>query len=206
MRIRHQDRSPSVDPDAYVAPTAVLSGEVTVGAGSCILHGAVVTADGGPVELGRNCIVMENAVLRGTRRHPLRVGDHVLIGPRSYLTGCTVEDSAFLATGSTVFNGAVIGTRSEIRINGTVHLLTQLPAESTVPIGWVAVGRPAEILPPERHDRIWELQEPLDFPKEIFGLERADPGATIMPELTRRYSRFLRSHATDQVLDRKPSV
>lgn len=189
-----------MDPDAYVAPTAVLSGEVTVGAGTCILHGAVLTADGGPIELGRDCIVMENAVLRGTRRHPLRVGDHVLIGPRAYLTGCTVEDSVFLATGSTVFNGAVIGTRSEIRINGTVHLLTELPAGSTVPIGWVAVGRPAEILPPARHDRIWELQEPLDFPKEIFGLDRAGPGATIMPELTRRYSRFLQSHATDQVL------
>lgn len=201
MLIRHRDREPQVDSTAYVAPTAVLSGDVRVGPECCILHGAVLTAEGGPVRLGSRCIVMENAVLRGTTRHPLALGDDILVGPRAYLTGCTVEDCVFLATGATVFNGAVIGTRSEVRINGLVHLLTELPPDSTVPIGWVAVGRPAEILPPDRHDRIWELQEPLDFPKEIFGLERPAPGQTIMPELARRYSRFLRSHEADQILE-----
>ena len=66
MEIRHRDSSPSVDPEAYVAPTAVLSGQVRVGPGSCVLHGAVLSADGGPVEIGANCVIMENAVLRGT--------------------------------------------------------------------------------------------------------------------------------------------
>ena len=72
---------PSVHPEAYVAPTAVLSGEVRVGRGSCIMHGAVVAAEGGPVEIGANCMIMENAVLRGTPQHPLIMGDHVLAGP-----------------------------------------------------------------------------------------------------------------------------
>lgn len=70
MEIRHGDGTPSVAPDAYVAPTAVLSGRVQVGAGSCVLHGAVLTDDGGPVEVGANCVIMEHAVLReppGTR-------------------------------------------------------------------------------------------------------------------------------------------
>ena len=58
--------TPSVHPDAYVAPTAVLSGQVSVGAGSCVLHGAVLTADGGPVDVGANCVIMEHAVPRGT--------------------------------------------------------------------------------------------------------------------------------------------
>ena len=49
-----------------MAPTAVLSGEVRIGRGSCIMHGAVVAAEGGPVEIGANCVIMENAVLRGT--------------------------------------------------------------------------------------------------------------------------------------------
>jgi len=52
VEIRYSDRTPSVDPDAYVAPTAVLSGQVRVGPGSCVLHGAVLAADGGPVEVG----------------------------------------------------------------------------------------------------------------------------------------------------------
>ena len=106
MEIKHREMTPSVHPDAYVAPTAVLSGQVSVGAGSCVLHGAVLTADGGPVEVGANSVIMENAVLRGTPRHRLVVGDHVLAGPNSYLTGCQVDDEVFIATGAMVFNGA----------------------------------------------------------------------------------------------------
>ena len=75
MEIKHREMTPSVHPDAYVAPTAVLSGQVSVGAGSCVLHGAVLTADGGPVEVGANSVIMENAGLRGTPRHRLVVGD-----------------------------------------------------------------------------------------------------------------------------------
>ena len=52
MEIKHREITPSVHPDAYVAPTAVLSGQVSVGAGSCVLHGAVLTADGGPIVFG----------------------------------------------------------------------------------------------------------------------------------------------------------
>src|SRR5262249_46782800 len=50
MEIRHRESIPSVHPEAYVAPTAVLSGQVRVGPGSCVLHGAVLSADGGPVD------------------------------------------------------------------------------------------------------------------------------------------------------------
>lgn len=201
MRIEHLGKKPSVADSAYVAPTAVLCGDVTLSEGARVLFGAVLTAEGGPVVIGRNCIVMENAVLRGTKRHPLRLGNQVLVGPRAYLSGCTIEDNVFLATGTTVFNGAAIGTRAEVRINGVVHLKTKLPADSVVPIGWVAVGDPAEILPPEAHGEIWAIQEPLDFPGTIFGLERAPQGETNLPEMTRRYSRALELHRDDRLLD-----
>lgn len=201
MLIEHQGKRPRVHETAYLAPNAALCGEVTVGADCRVLFGAVLTADGGPVELGERCIVMENAVIRGTPRHPVRLGDHVLVGPRAYLTGCTVEDDAFLATGATVFNGARIGARAEVRINGTVHLRTRVAAGATVPIGWVAVGDPAEIRPASEHDAIWAVQEKLDFPGTVFGLAPAGPGETIMPELTRRYARFLARHKSDRVLD-----
>lgn len=68
MEIKHREMAPSVHPDAYVAPIAVLSGQVSVGAGSCVLHGAVLTADGGPVEVGANSVIMEHAVLRTALR------------------------------------------------------------------------------------------------------------------------------------------
>jgi carbonic anhydrase/acetyltransferase-like protein (isoleucine patch superfamily) len=201
MLLEHGGKRPQVHESAYVAPTAVLSGEVTVGAGSRVLFGAVLTADGGPVTVGEHCIVMETAVIRGSRRHPAHLGDHVLVGPRAYLSGCEVADCAFLATGATVFNGARIGARAEVRINGVVHLRTVVADDATVPIGWVALGDPAEILPPEAHERIWALQEPLDFPGQVFGLARPAPGETVMPELTRRYAKALAAHRDDRRLD-----
>jgi carbonic anhydrase/acetyltransferase-like protein (isoleucine patch superfamily) len=201
MLFEHQGERPDVDPSATVAPTAVLSGDVRVGPECRVLHGAVLTSEGGPVVLGRRCIVMENAVLRGTGKHPLGIGDDVLVGPRAYLTGCTVEDEVFLATGSTVFNGARLGTRSEVRINGTVHLLTELPPDTTVPIGWVAVGDPPGILPPGEHDEIWARQEPLNFPREVFGLERPGPGESRMPRLAEKYTRYLARHDEDEQIE-----
>ena len=197
MLLEHRGKGPRVHESAYVAPTATICGDVTVGENSRVLFGAVVTAEGGPVEIGAECIVMENAVVRGTPRHPVRIGDHVLVGPRAYLTGCTVGENAFLATGSTVFNGAVIGEGSEVRVNGVVHLRTVLAKDSLVPINWVAVGDPAEILPPHEHERIWAIQEPLDFPRAVFGVERG-PAETMMPEVTRRYARSLRRHSADR--------
>jgi carbonic anhydrase/acetyltransferase-like protein (isoleucine patch superfamily) len=127
MLIEHLGEKPTVDPSARIAPNAVICGDVTIGANTSIGFGAVLTAETGPIHIGTNCVIMENAVLRGTKRHPLIIGDHVLIGPRAYLTGCTVEDCAFLATGCAVFNGAAIGAGAELRINGTVHILTRLP-------------------------------------------------------------------------------
>ncbi len=198
MIVEHAGRSPRVDPTAWVAPTATLVGDVEVGPESRVLFGAVLTADGGPVRIGARCVVMENAVVRGTRRHPLHVGDRVLVGPRAYLSGCTVGEECFLATGATVFNGARLGRRVEVRVNGTVHLKTRLDDGSLVPIGWVAVGDPARLLPPDRHDEIWAVQEPLDFPGEIFGVERSP---AMMTEIMDRYTRGLARHCDDRVID-----
>jgi carbonic anhydrase/acetyltransferase-like protein (isoleucine patch superfamily) len=198
MLIEHNGKAPRVDPSAWVAPTATVVGDVEIGAETRVLFGAVITADGGPVRVGSRCVVMENAVLRGTPRHPLSIGDQVLVGPRAYLSGCTVSEQAFLATGASIFNGARVGARAEVRINGTVHLKTVLPAGATVPIGWVAVGDPARILPPDQHDAIWAIQQPLDFPGEVFGVERS---SEMMTEIMDRYTRYLGRHKSDKIIE-----
>jgi carbonic anhydrase/acetyltransferase-like protein (isoleucine patch superfamily) len=201
MLIEHAGHVPQIHPTARVAPNATLCGEVVVGRGCSIGFGAALVAESGPIRLGANCIVMDAAVLRGVRGAPLALGDNVLVGPRSYLTGCTVEDEAFLATGCTVFNGARIGRGAEVRINGIVHIRTALPAWATVPLGWIAVGDPAQILPPDQHDAIWAVLKPLDFPRYVFGVDRAPEGQTIMPDVMPRYARALaRWHAGDRVI------
>ncbi len=200
MLIAHRGRRPTIHASAYIAPTAVVCGDVTIGPGSRVLFGAVVTAEGGPVLIGEDCIVMEQAVIRGRDRHPVRIGNHVLVGPHAHINGATVEDDVFLATGCSLFPGARIETRAEVRISGVVHVNSRLAAGATVPIGWVAVGDPATILPPNEHDAIWAIQRELDFPGTVLGVGRAPERQTIMPAAMRRYSEWLGAHLDDEIL------
>jgi hypothetical protein len=69
----------------------------------------------------------------------------------------------------------------------------------------VAVGDPAEVRPPGNHERIWVLQEPLDFPGTVFGVERG-PAGTMMPELAGRYAGSPAHRGTWSCLDSEPRV
>ncbi len=199
MQFEHLGARPRIHPDAVVAPTAVISGDVEIAADCQVLHGAVITAEGGPVTLGPNVIVMENALIRASSTNPVHIGAHTLVGPMASVSGATIADEVFLATGTRVFNGAHIDARCEIRINAVVHLRTHLPEETVVPIGWVAVGNPVQILPPEQHEEIWAAQRELDFPGYVFGLDRETPD--LMMQLTERYGRSLARHADDTRVD-----
>jgi gamma-carbonic anhydrase len=199
--IEHEGRRPRIAPSAYVAPTAVVAGDVTVGDDCRILFGAVLTAEhDGAIELGARCIVMENALIRGRPGHRTRLGDHVIVGPHAHLNGVEIGDDAFLATGASLFPGARVGARAEVRIGGVVHVNSSLPDDGLVPIGWVAVGDPASVLPPDRHEEIWAIQRELDFPGTVFGIERPAPGETIAPEVTRRYADLFGRHRGDRIL------
>ena len=193
MLIRHRDASPTVDPTAYVAPTAVLCGDVRVGAGARILFGAVLTAEDGSIEVGARCVIMENALVRGREQHPTAIGDDVLVGPHAHVNGTTIESGCFIATGAALFPGARLGAGCEVRIHGVVQVNTVLPAGSTVPIGWVAVGDPAQILAPDRHDDIWAIQRELDFPGTVYGIPRGTDATTMM----RGQSAWFAAHLDD---------
>lgn len=199
MRFEHLGAQPRIHPTAVIAPSAVISGDVTIGADTQVLHGAVITAEGGPITIGDGVIVMENALIRASATDPVHIGDHVLVGPMASISGATVGDEVFLATGTRIFNGARIGDRSEVRINAVVHLRTVLAPGSVVPIAWVAVGNPARLYSPDRHQEIWEAQKELDFPGYVFGLDRDTPD--LMVQLTERYGRSLARHADDTRLD-----
>jgi gamma-carbonic anhydrase len=196
MLVEHEGRSPRVDPDAWVAPTAVLCGDVRVAAGARVLWNAVLVDDGGPVDIGARTIVMEQALLRGRADHPVDVEANVIVGPHAHVNGATIGEGAFLATGTSVFPGARIGAGAEVRINGVVHVNTVLPDGEVVPIGWVAVGDPAQILPPDRHDDIWAIQRDLDFPGTVLGIERGAPAAAA----TARYAELFGRHRDDKVI------
>ncbi|WP_269993502.1 gamma carbonic anhydrase family protein [Arthrobacter sp. B2a2-09] len=188
---------PSVDPSAYVAPSAVVVGDVHIGAGTRVLHSAVLTAEDGRVRIGENTVVMEHALIRGREGHPALVGSSVMVGPNAHVNGSVIENGAFIATGAALFPGSRIGAGAEIRIHGVVQVNTTVAPGEIVPIGWIAVGTPARILPPDRHDDIGAVQRELDFVGTVYGVDRG----TSMDELMRRQSEFYGAHRDDQILE-----
>lgn len=181
-----------IHPGAWIAPSAIVTGAVTVGDGSRILHGAVLNGDLGAITIGSHVLVMENAVLRGRADNPLTIADAVLVGPHAHLNGATIEEEVFIATGASVFAGARVGAGSELRINSVVHVNSSLPPSTVVPIGWVAAGDPAQLFSPDRHDELWAVQEALDFPGTMYGVSRQ----TSMREIMRRQSEAYGPRAT----------
>ncbi len=168
-----------------------------IGPDARVLFGAVLTGADGQVSGGARRVVRENAVIRGRLRHPVVVGDDVLIGPHAHINGATIGDGCFLATGVSLFPGSVAGPGSEVRIGGVVQVNTVLPPGSMIPIGWVAVGDPAKIYPPGQHEQIWSIQESLDFPGTVYGVSRQTPAAERMS----RQSAWFAAHLSDRVID-----
>lgn len=198
MLYEHLGARPRIHDTAVIAPTAVISGDVEIGANCHVLHGAVITAEGGPIRLGEHVIVMENALIRATTADPVHIGSHTLLGTLSSVAGAEIGEEVFLASGARVFNGARIGDRCEVRVHAIVHRRSVLPAGTVVPIGWVAVGDPAELLSPDRAEEIAQAQPELDFPGYVFGVDRDTPD--LMVQLTERYGQSLARHRDDQAV------
>jgi carbonic anhydrase/acetyltransferase-like protein (isoleucine patch superfamily) len=195
MLVEHRGRRPDVHPSAWVAPTAVICGDVRLGADVRVLWNAVISAEDGRVEIGERCVVMEHALVRGRSAHPVVIEDDVLIGPQAHVNGATVGREAFVATGAALFPGARVGARAEVRIHGVVHVNSTVPDGGLVPICWVAVGD--QVLAPDRHEEIWAIQAGLDFPGTVYGQER---GEDLMARVMPRQTAWLAAHRDDRVL------
>lgn len=199
MIYEHLGARPRIHDTAVIAPTAVISGDVEIGPGCQVLHGAIITAEGGPIVLGEHVIVMENALIRATAADAVHIGRNSLLGTFSSVAGADIAEESFLASGARAFNGARIGARSEIRVNAIVHRKSVLPEGTVVPIGWVAAGDPVQLLSPDRAEEIARAQPELDFPGYVFGVDRDTPD--LMVQLTERYAQSLARHAGDRPVE-----
>ncbi len=193
-------KKPKIHPSAYVAPTATLSGDVTVGAGCAILHGAVITAEGASVTVGSDTVVMEHAVIKASggsaTQFPVKIGERCIIGPHAYVVGATIGAGCFIASGSRVFNGAVMEEGSGVALGGIVHINAHLLKNASVPMQHIAYGNPAKIVSPEKAP---EVARDLQFYENVFNI---DSGEGARAKAAQTYAQFLRkTHAQDTVLD-----
>ena len=116
------DVAPSVNPTAWVAPSADLIGDVRLGNRCSVWFGAVIRADNTPIILGEETNFQDGAIGHSDPGAPLTLGARVTVGHQAILHGCTVEDEALIGMGARILNGAVIGRQC---IVGAGSLITE---------------------------------------------------------------------------------
>ena len=135
-------RRPRVHQDAYVAPTAVLIGDVELGPGASVWFGAVLRGDESHITIGAGSNVQDNAVIHCSHELPTLVGENVTIGHMACLEGCTVEDGALVGT------GAIMLQRSRLVSGAMLAAGSLLKEGAEVPPGQLAAGVPAVVKKP----------------------------------------------------------
>jgi carbonic anhydrase/acetyltransferase-like protein (isoleucine patch superfamily) len=131
--------APDVHPEAFVAPTAVVVGKVTMGPRSSLWYGAIARADAEVIEIGADSNVQDGCTLHSDPGFPLVLGRGVTVGHGVVLHGCRVEDDVLVGMGSTVLNGASIGSGSIIAAGAVVMQGAEIPPNSLV------AGVPAKV-------------------------------------------------------------
>lgn len=198
--MRHRGVEPGIYASAYVAPTAVLMGRVTVGPSARILSGAALSAEGSRIEIGESSIISEHAVLRATAvgdaERPVLVGDRVLVGPHATLLGCTVGPSTFIATGATVVHGARIGAEAIVAVGAFVHAGSVLPDGFFLAPNLIAIGDPVTVYAPD-DPTLPEAIRSIGFARYAFGLE-APQRRQIAEVRSAEYS----AHLQDEIVER----
>lgn len=132
-------REPEIHPEAYVAPTAVVLGEVELGAGASVWYNAVLRGDCDAITVGAGSNIQDNCTAHADPGFPVVVGRRVSVGHNAVLHGCTVEDDVLIGMGATVLNGARVGAGSLVAAHALV------PQGMEIPPGSLVAGVPARI-------------------------------------------------------------
>jgi carbonic anhydrase/acetyltransferase-like protein (isoleucine patch superfamily) len=133
-------KQPALGPGVYIARTAVVLGDVTLGAHSSVWYNAVLRGDINRIVVGDYSNIQDNAVVHLADDYPCLIGRYVTVGHSAIVHACTVEDECLIGMGATVLDGAVIGTQSIVGANA---LVTQ---GTIVPPGSMVLGSPAKVV------------------------------------------------------------
>jgi len=129
----------SLDPTVFVAPGAVVVGEVTMGAGSSVWFNAVVRGDTAPVTVGAGTNLQDGAVVHVDEGQPARIGDRVTVGHRAVVHGCEVGDECLVGMGAVVLSGARLGEGTLVGAGALVR------EGQVVPPGSLVLGMPGKV-------------------------------------------------------------
>ena len=133
-------KTPQLGKNVFIAKTAVVIGDVTLGAHSSVWYGAVLRGDINRIVVGHHSNVQDNAVLHLADKLPCILGNWVTVGHGAIVHACTVRDEVLVGMGAVILDGAVIGKQSII---GAKALVTQ---GTKIPPGSLVLGAPAKVV------------------------------------------------------------
>lgn len=130
---------PDIDDSAYIAPTAVIIGKVTVGKNSSVWFNTVIRGDDNKITIGEESNIQDLTTIHGDPNYPVVIGDRVTVGHNCIIHGCTIEDDCLIGMGAIILNGAQIGAGAIIAA-GTV-----VKENETVPPRSLVAGIPGQV-------------------------------------------------------------
>lgn len=133
------DRAPTIHPDAFVHPDAVVIGDVRIGANSSIWPNAVLRGDYGTIIVGERTSIQDGTVVHATAELPTIIGDDCVVGHLAHLEGCVVHDRVLVGSGSIVLHEVDVQSGATVGAGAVVRNRTYVPA------GALAIGVPAVI-------------------------------------------------------------
>ncbi len=132
------DLTPQIAPDAFVAPSADIIGDVHIGAGSSIWFGCVLRGDGNFIRIGVRSNIQDGTIVHITRKtHGTTIGNDVLVGHQAIIHGCQLHDHSFVGLGACVMDACVIETDAMLGAGAL------LPPGKIIPSGQLWLGNPA---------------------------------------------------------------
>ncbi len=131
---------PRIAADVYIAPTACVIGDVTIGAGSSVWFNAVLRGDMAAITLGEGCNVQDNCVIHTDTDQPAVLGDRCSMGHGAIVHAATLADDVLVAMGAIVLSGAQVGRECIIAAGTVIPEGRQIPARSLV------MGTPGKVV------------------------------------------------------------
>lgn len=148
----YNDKYPQIDPSAFIADFATITGDVKIGAESSIWFNTVVRGDVAPTVIGNRTNVQDLCMLHQSPNNPLILEDEVTVGHQVTLHSCIIRKNALIGMGSVILDGAEIGEGAFIGAGSLV------PQGKVIPPGTLAFGRPAKVVRDLNEDDIRDME------------------------------------------------
>ena len=147
------DKQPQLGANAWIAPNAMVIGDIRLGANVSIWWNATLRGDNDPIHIGDNSNIQDGSVLHTDEGVPMHIGANVTVGHLVMLHGCTVGDGSLIGIGSVILNRAVIGKQSIVGAN------TLIPEGKVFPERSLIVGSPGKVIRQLSDQEVANLQK-----------------------------------------------